>query len=47
MAKSQFEYVKQFESDDSLLPNCWLVVRVDGRAFHQLKIKKIKKIKKI
>ncbi|CAG8521424.1 11220_t:CDS:2 [Acaulospora morrowiae] len=31
MAKSKYEYVKQFEKNDSLLPNTWLVVRIDGR----------------
>eukprot|EP00727_Mastigamoeba_balamuthi_P014376 m51a1_g9563 putative probable trna guanylyltransferase (251) ;mRNA; f:907307-908330 len=37
MSKSRFEYVKQFEqqTDTLLLPNCFLVVRVDGRAFHR------------
>ncbi|RUS34220.1 Thg1 C terminal domain-containing protein [Jimgerdemannia flammicorona] len=35
MAKSKYEYVKQFELDDSLLPNTWLVVRIDGRGFHK------------
>lgn len=35
MAKSKFEYVKTFETDDRLLPNCWIVVRIDGRAFHK------------
>ncbi|XP_049870188.1 probable tRNA(His) guanylyltransferase isoform X2 [Pectinophora gossypiella] len=29
MAKSSFEYVKNFESDDTLLPNTWIVVRLD------------------
>ncbi|XP_003490493.1 probable tRNA(His) guanylyltransferase [Bombus vosnesenskii] len=33
MAKSKFEYVKEFERDDSCLPNCWIVVRIDGRNF--------------
>ncbi|XP_015607527.1 probable tRNA(His) guanylyltransferase isoform X2 [Cephus cinctus] len=33
MAMSKFEYVKQFERDDSCLPNCWIVVRIDGRSF--------------
>jgi len=31
MAKSKYEYVKQFEMEDKILPNCWLVVRLDGR----------------
>lgn len=39
MAKSKFEYVKKFELDDKLLPNCWIVVRVDGRAFHKFSTK--------
>ena len=34
MAKSQYEYVKFFEQPDALLPDCWLVVRVDGHRFH-------------
>ncbi|KAL6257195.1 hypothetical protein P5V15_012124 [Pogonomyrmex californicus] len=33
MAKSKFEYVKEFERDDSCLPNCWIVIRIDGRNF--------------
>lgn len=33
MANSKFEYVKQFEQPDILLPNTWIVVRVDGRGF--------------
>jgi len=35
MAKSKFEYVKQFEVDDPCLQNCWIVVRIDGKAFHK------------
>ncbi|CAG8770894.1 27037_t:CDS:2, partial [Dentiscutata erythropus] len=35
MAKSKYEYVKKFEKNDSLLPNTWLVIRVDGRGFHK------------
>jgi tRNA(His) guanylyltransferase len=34
MAKSRYEYVKLFEKDDSLLPNTWIIVRLDGRGFH-------------
>jgi tRNA(His) guanylyltransferase len=34
MSNSKYEYVKTFEADDKLLPNCWIVVRVDGKAFH-------------
>jgi len=35
MAKSKFEYVRKFELDDSCLQNCWIVVRIDGKAFHR------------
>uniref|UniRef100_A0A131YW61 tRNA(His) guanylyltransferase n=1 Tax=Rhipicephalus appendiculatus TaxID=34631 RepID=A0A131YW61_RHIAP len=35
MAKSKFEYVRLFEADDKCLPNCWIVVRIDGKAFHK------------
>lgn len=35
MAKSKFEYVKIFETDDKLLPNSWIVVRIDGKGFHK------------
>ncbi|EER38138.1 tRNA(His) guanylyltransferase [Histoplasma capsulatum H143] len=35
MANSKYEYVKTFEQDDSLLPNTWIVVRIDGRGFHR------------
>ncbi|KAI1342824.1 Thg1 C terminal domain-containing protein [Xylariaceae sp. FL0016] len=36
MANSRFEYVKQFEQNDYLLPNTWIVVRLDGRGFTKL-----------
>ena len=36
MAHSRFEYVKGFERDDVLLPRCYVVVRLDGRAFTKL-----------
>lgn len=29
----RWEYVKQFEQPDVLLPNTWIVVRIDGRGF--------------
>lgn len=35
MAKSKFEYVRDFETDDTCLPHCWVVVRLDGRNFHR------------
>ncbi|KAL4909758.1 hypothetical protein BDW74DRAFT_143670 [Aspergillus multicolor] len=36
MANSRFEYVKAFEQPDALLPNTWIVIRIDGRGFHKL-----------
>ncbi|PHH92838.1 hypothetical protein CDD83_4510 [Cordyceps sp. RAO-2017] len=36
MANSKFEYVRAFEQTDSMLPNTWIVVRVDGRAFTKM-----------
>ncbi|KAL1935971.1 hypothetical protein VTP01DRAFT_105 [Rhizomucor pusillus] len=35
MANSKYEYVRHFETVDKLLPNTWLVVRIDGRGFHR------------
>ncbi|KAK4689255.1 tRNA(His) guanylyltransferase, partial [Tremellales sp. Uapishka_1] len=35
MAKSRFEYVRNFELSDVLLPNTYMVVRIDGRGFHK------------
>lgn len=35
MANSRYEYVREFEADDRILPNCWLVIRIDGKAFHK------------
>lgn len=32
---NRFEYVKTFEQPDILLPNTWIVVRIDGRGFHK------------
>lgn len=29
----RFEYVRNFEQPDSLMPNTWVVVRIDGRGF--------------
>lgn len=36
MANSKFEYVKSFEQNSILLPNTYLVIRIDGRGFHKL-----------
>ncbi|ORX73586.1 tRNAHis guanylyltransferase [Linderina pennispora] len=33
MANSAYEYVRNFEQNDSLLPATWLVVRIDGQGF--------------
>lgn len=35
MAKSRFEYVKQFERENFLLPQTHIVIRVDGKGFHK------------
>ncbi|KAK9451036.1 tRNAHis guanylyltransferase-domain-containing protein [Limtongia smithiae] len=35
MAKSRFEYVRTYEQDHALLPNTYIVVRIDGRGFHR------------
>lgn len=39
MANSRFEYVRNFETEDKILPNCWIVVRIDGKAFHKFSSK--------
>ncbi|KAJ5091365.1 tRNAHis guanylyltransferase Thg1 [Penicillium alfredii] len=36
LTTSRYEYVKAFEQPDILLPNTWIVVRIDGRGFHKL-----------
>ena len=33
MAKSKYEYVKDFEEHPKALPNTFMVVRIDGRSF--------------
>ena len=35
LIRCRYEYVKTFEQPDTLLPNTWIVVRVDGRGFHK------------
>ncbi|KAF5096590.1 hypothetical protein DV451_004180 [Geotrichum candidum] len=35
MANSRFEYVRSFERENYLLPDTWIVIRVDGRGFHR------------
>ncbi|KAM3425159.1 hypothetical protein BST61_g7118 [Cercospora zeina] len=36
MANSEFSYVKNFETPDSLPLSTWIVVRIDGRGFSKL-----------
>lgn len=35
MANSRFEYVKQFERENYLLPETHILIRVDGKGFHK------------
>ena len=35
MAASQFAYVRNFELPDNLLPDTYIVLRVDGHSFHR------------
>ncbi|CAR25958.1 hypothetical protein ZYGR_0A05290 [Zygosaccharomyces rouxii] len=35
MAKSRFEYVRDFEQRDVLIPETYIVVRIDGKKFHE------------
>ncbi|KFH72728.1 tRNA(His) guanylyltransferase [Podila verticillata NRRL 6337] len=35
MAKSKYEYVREFETEDKLLPNVFILVRIDGKGFHK------------
>ncbi|CUM64159.1 uncharacterized protein PRCAT00001751001 [Priceomyces carsonii] len=35
MAHSRFEYVKEFEKENYLLPDTFIVIRVDGKGFHK------------
>lgn len=39
MANSKYEYVKTFEHSNTLLPDTYLIVRIDGRGFHKLSAK--------
>ncbi|KAL8722153.1 MAG: hypothetical protein Q9225_001297 [Loekoesia sp. 1 TL-2023] len=36
MANSKYEYVRSFEQTVRLVPNTFLIVRIDGRGFHHL-----------
>lgn len=35
MANSRYEYVKQYELPNALLPSTYIVVRIDGKGFHK------------
>jgi tRNA(His) guanylyltransferase len=35
MAKSKYEYTRKFEAPVSLLPEAWIVIRIDGHSFHK------------
>ncbi|KTW32277.1 tRNA guanylyltransferase [Pneumocystis jirovecii RU7] len=35
MVNSKYEYVRKFETSDKLLPNTWIVIRLDGCGFHK------------
>ena len=35
MSHSKYEYVRKFENHETLLPNSYIVVRLDGKAFHK------------
>jgi tRNA(His) guanylyltransferase len=35
MACSKYTYVKQFETLNTLLPNTYIVIRIDGKGFHK------------
>jgi tRNA(His) guanylyltransferase len=35
MANSRFAYVRNYEQPDVLLPNTFIVVRLDGKSFHR------------
>ncbi|OAA62053.1 tRNAHis guanylyltransferase, eukarya [Niveomyces insectorum RCEF 264] len=36
LIQPRYEYVRHFEQPDQLLPNTWIVVRIDGRGFTKL-----------
>ena len=35
MANSRFEYVKEFETHMKVLPETYIVIRIDGKNFHE------------
>uniref|UniRef100_A0A1B0AFI2 Probable tRNA(His) guanylyltransferase n=1 Tax=Glossina pallidipes TaxID=7398 RepID=A0A1B0AFI2_GLOPL len=38
MACSRYEYVKNYEVQDVLLPNVWIIIRIDGKGFHKFSL---------
>jgi tRNA(His) guanylyltransferase len=38
LTKNRYEYVRAFEQSDVLLPNTFIVIRIDGRGFHKCEI---------
>jgi len=39
MANSKYDYVKNFEKSETLLPLTYIVIRIDGRGFHKFSSK--------
>jgi len=35
MANSRFSYVRDYELADRVLPNTFMLVRIDGKGFHK------------
>ena len=35
MAKSKYEYVREYEESDLMIRDCWIVIRIDGSNFHR------------
>lgn len=38
MANSRFSYVRNFELKDNLLPSTFLLIRLDGKNFHNFSV---------
>jgi tRNA(His) guanylyltransferase len=35
MACSKYSYVKEFENNQTILPQTYMVIRIDGKGFHK------------
>lgn len=35
MANSKYSYVKKFEKNDEILPQTYILIRIDGKGFHK------------